>query len=311
MERTEWLARRKQGIGGSDVGAILGLSPWRTALDVYHDKTGANREEPETENMRIGTALEQFVADRFEEETGRKTSRFNGLLQVGHSIGNIDRLVVPEGARLGSYQNEIRTSELLECKTASTEWDGEVPAHYQAQVQHYMGLDPAFKVATVACLFLGFNKHFQTFRIQRDDSLIRSMQEAVEKFWTEHVEKNIPPAPQNEDDCRKLWARHEAGKVVEADDALAEVARNLREVSLKAKELEEQEKALRGQLMAALGDGETLSCNGVKLCTWKNNKPTEKTDWAGLAMALNPTPEQIHAYTELKPGARVFRLSVK
>jgi len=310
MERQEWLQRRKAGIGGSDVGALLGVSPWRTALDVYYDKVGAGRDEPENENMRIGTALEQFVADRFEEETGRKTSRFNGLLQVGHSIGNIDRLVVPEGARLGSYQNEIRTNELLECKTSSNEWE-EVPAHYLAQVQHYMGLDPAFEVASVACLFLGFNKHFQTYRVERDNALIKTMQEAVEKFWAEHVEKRIPPAPQNEEDCRRLWEKSEAGKVVEADDALAEVAAQLRDVTLREKELEAQEKELRGKLMAALGDAEELRFGAQKLATWKNNKASEKTDWAGLAMALNPTPEQIHAYTELKPGARVFRLSVK
>ena len=67
MERTEWLKRRRAGIGGSDVAAILGISPWKTALDVYHDKTGAAKDEPETENMRLGTALEQFVADRFTE----------------------------------------------------------------------------------------------------------------------------------------------------------------------------------------------------------------------------------------------------
>ena len=310
MERQEWLQRRKAGIGGSDVGALLGVSPWRTALDVYYDKVGAGRDEPENENMRIGTALEQFVADRFEEETGRKTSRFNGLLQVGHSIGNIDRLVVPEGARLGSYQNEIRTNELLECKTSSNEWE-EVPVHYLAQVQHYMGLDPAFEVASVACLFLGFNKHFQTYRVERDNALIKTMQEAVEKFWAEHVEKRIPPAPQNEEDCRRLWEKSEAGKVVEADDALAEVAAQLRDVTLREKELEAQEKELRGKLMAALGDAEELRFGAQKLATWKNNKASEKTDWAGLAMALNPTPEQIHAYTELKPGARVFRLSVK
>jgi len=310
MERQEWLQRRKAGIGGSDVGALLGVSPWRTALDVYYDKVGASREEPENENMRIGTALEQFVADRFEQETGRKTSRFNGLLQVGHSIGNVDRLVVPEGARLGSYQNEIRTNELVECKTSSNEWE-EVPVHYLAQVQHYMGLDPAFEVASVACLFLGFQKHFQTYRVERDNALIKTMQEAVEKFWAEHVEKRIPPAPQNEEDCRRLWEKSEAGKVVEADEALAEVAAQLRDVTLREKELEAQEKELRGKLMAALGDAEELRFGAQKLATWKNNKASEKTDWAGLAMALNPTPEQIHAYTELKPGARVFRLSVK
>lgn len=311
MDRNEWLQRRKCGIGGSEVSAILGINPWMTALDVYHDKVGAGKPEEENESMRIGTALEQFVADRFTQETGRKTSRFNRLLQVGHSIGNIDRLVVPEGARLGSYQNEIRTSELLECKTASTEWDGEVPAHYQAQVQHYMGLDPAFKVATVAVLFLGFDKRFQTYLVERDDALIHSMQEAVEAFWTDHVEKRVPPPPQTEEDCRKLWLAHEPGKVVEADEKLADTARQLAALTAEIKAREEEAKELRGKLMAAIGDGDTLVFGSEKLCTWKNNKPSNKVNWEALATSLNPADELIQQFTETKPGARIFRLAVK
>ena len=34
MSREDWLAHRLDGIGGSDIGAILGLNPWRSALDV-------------------------------------------------------------------------------------------------------------------------------------------------------------------------------------------------------------------------------------------------------------------------------------
>lgn len=308
MERTEWLKRRRAGIGGSDVAAILGISPWKTALDVYHDKTGAANDEPETENMRLGTALEQFVADRFTEATGKRTSKYNALLQKGHSIGNVDRLVVPEGAKLGSWQDEIRTDELLECKTASNDWPDGVPAHYLSQVQHYMGLDDHFQRATVACMFLGFDKHLGLYVVDRDDALIADMQAAVEAFWRDHIEKNIPPAPQNEDDCRKLWERNEAGKVVEADDELAAVAVALRDVSAKIGELESEQKDLRAKLMGALGDGDVLMHGATKLCSWKNNKASTKTDWQGLATSLNPTADQVAAFTSERPGARVFRL---
>ena len=309
MERTEWLARRRQGIGGSDVAAILGLSPWKTALDVYNDKTGAEKPEAETENMRIGTALEQFVADRFTEETGRRTSKFNALLKRGVCIGDIDRLVVPEGARIGSYGSEVRTDELLECKTSSTEWPDGVPAYYLAQVQHYMGLDDHFKRATVACLFLGFNKCLKLYTVERDDALIATMRSACERFWVDHIQAHVPPSPQNEADCRALWAANEAGKVVEGDAALADVARELKSTAAQIAELENREKELRAELMAALGDGETLLAGGLKVCTWKNNKPSSKVDWQGLAESLNPTSEQLAAFTAVKPGARVFRLA--
>lgn len=309
MERNDWLARRKQGIGGSDVAAILGLSPWRTALDVYLDKVGEGEPEPETESMRIGTALEQFVADRFEQETGRKTSKFNALLKRGVCIGNVDRLVVPEGARLGSHHDEIRTNELLECKTASNEWGDDVPAYYLSQVQHYMGLDDHFERATVACLFLGFSKHLSLYTVERDDALIADLRAACEKFWNEHVLAHVPPAPQSEDDCRRLWAKNEAGKAVEGDAALLDVARELKATAGQIAELEKREKELRAQLMGAIGDAETLLVNGQKVATWKNNKPSQKTDWERLATALNPTDEQLAEFTSMRPGARVFRLA--
>ena len=40
LSRDEWLAYRRYGIGGSDAAAILGISPWRTARDLYYDKLG-------------------------------------------------------------------------------------------------------------------------------------------------------------------------------------------------------------------------------------------------------------------------------
>ena len=309
--RNEWLARRKVGIGGSDVAALLGVSPWKTALDVYYDKVGTGRDDTETEAMRIGTELEDYVARSYERETARTVRRFNTLLQRGHCIGNIDRLVVPEGAKMASWKGSVKTDTLLECKTATAEWPDGVPEHYICQVQHYMGLDEAFLHADVAVLFIGFDKKFRIHRVERDDSLIVAMQSAVEAFWTEHVEKRIPPAPQNENDCRRLWLAQEPGKVVEADDALVEVAEALRDTTANLKTLEEKEKTLRAMLMAALGDGETLMHDGVKLATWKQNKATEKTDWQAVANRLNPSSELVEEFTTTKPGARVFRLALK
>lgn len=310
INRTEWLQRRKTGIGGSDVAALLGVSPWKTPLDVYYDKIGAEKDEPETEAMRIGTELEDYVARSYERESGRSVVRFNSLLKRGHSIGNLDRLVIPEGEKIAHLRGEIRTDTLLECKTATSEWD-DVPEHYICQVQHYMGLDEKLQHADVAALFLGLDKKFRVFRVERDDALIRSMQEAVELFWREHVEKRVPPAPTCEADCRRLWEAHEPGKIVEADDALAEVAARLREVNAGIKRSEEEADALRGQLMTAMGDAETLMHGGAKLATWKNNKPSTKTDWQALAVSLKPTEAQIEEFTTIKPGARVFRLAAK
>lgn len=311
MEREEWLKRRKCGIGGSDVAALLGVSPWRTALDVYYDKVDAPREEEETEAMRIGTELEDYVAKSYERYTGLRVVRYNSLLVRGHSIGNLDRLVIPAGEKVAAVRTEIRTDTLLECKTSSSNrWD-DVPEHYICQVQHYMGLTERLQHADVAALFLGLRKEFAVYSIERDNSLISAMQEAVEAFWAEHVEKRIPPPPANEADCRRLWEAHEPGKIAEADDALAEVAARLRVVTDEIKDKEKVVEELRGQLMSAMGDAETLMHGADKLATWKNNKPSTRTDWQALAERLEPSEELVKEFTITKPGARVFRLAAK
>jgi len=309
LTREEWLKRRRQGIGGSDVAAILGLSPWKTPLDVYYDKVGAPNDQPETEAMRIGTELEDYVARSYERDTGLKVVRFNSLLQKGHSIGNLDRLVIPEGEKIAAHQGEIRTSRFLECKTSSSEEWEEVPEHYLAQVQHYLGLDERLEHADVAALFLGFGKSFRIYHVEKDAELIKTMQEAVERFWAEHVEKRIPPAPTSEADCRKLWEAHEPGKIVEADEALAQVAADLKALNAEIKAKEAQADDLKGKLMAAMGDAEELRFGLQKLATWKNNKPSAKTDWQALATHLEPSEELVAEYTTTKPGARVFRLA--
>lgn len=77
LSREEWLRYRKQGIGGSDAGAVCGLNPYRTAAHVYLDKITEDVEEIDNESMRQGRDLEEYVARRFMEETGLKVRRSN------------------------------------------------------------------------------------------------------------------------------------------------------------------------------------------------------------------------------------------
>ena len=135
MEKTEWLKYRKQGIGGSDAGAVCGLNPYRTALQVYQDKTTNETEEIDNEAMRQGREFEDYVARRFTEATGKKVRRANAMFYDEENpfmLADVDRMVVGENAG-------------LECKTASPymedKWkDGRIPLSYQIQCCHYMSV---------------------------------------------------------------------------------------------------------------------------------------------------------------------------
>ena len=134
--RESWLRERRRGIGDrSDIGAILGLSRWRSPLDVYLDKIGEAEEQESSDAMYWGTVLEGIVADEYARRTGKKVRKINAILACEGEPwrrASVDRLVIGE-------------RKILECKTAGAhmghEWgpDGsdEVPDVYRAQVAWY------------------------------------------------------------------------------------------------------------------------------------------------------------------------------
>ena len=191
MSREEWLEARRNGIGGSDASAILGLNPYSSPLRVYTDKIGKAEEKESNEAMRQGVDLEQYVADRFSEETGKRVKKCNKILQhkdLPWMLANIDRQIVGENAG-------------LECKTTSAyskfKFDeGEINPHYYWQSMHYMAVTGADKWY-VAILVLG--KSFHVFEIARDDEAIATLIDAEKIFWDEHVMVKVPPLPTGSD----------------------------------------------------------------------------------------------------------------
>ena len=107
MSREEWLDRRRKSIGRSDAAGIVGLSKWASPFSVWADKTGRAPEKEDTEAMRQGRDLEDYVA-RWMEETGKRVYRlpamlYNPLYPFAHA--DVDSMVMGESAG-------------LECKTA-------------------------------------------------------------------------------------------------------------------------------------------------------------------------------------------------
>lgn len=200
LEKSEWLAYRKRGIGGSDAGAVCGLNPYRTAIQVYYDKTTTEIQQTDNEAMRQGRDLEDYVARRFMEATGKKVRRANAMYYHDDHpfmLADVDRMIVGENAG-------------LECKTASPymedKWkDGNVPVHYLIQCHHYMGVCGA-DAWYIAALILG--RGFVYYRIDRDEELISSLIQIETDFWKEHVLKKVLPAPDGSETADKAIAEY-------------------------------------------------------------------------------------------------------
>ena len=314
--REEWLQARRAGLGGSDMGAILGLSKFKTPVDVWMEKTGRSEGSTETLQMRFGNYAEEFVAREYCAKTGHAVQRFTSMLRHPDApiLGNVDRLVVPAGAKIAAHKSEIRTDLGLECKTASAfaamdaaEWGDEgtdlVPPSYLVQCTTYMALTGC-QAWDLAVLF--GNQEVRVYHMQRDRELEAEIIARASEWWNRHVIADVPPAPTCDADVRSLFPTSTAGKTVEADAEVLSIVESLRKAKSAAKQYEEIADGAELVIKSALGDAEALTLNGKPLITWKSSKPSQRFDTTAFKEAH---PD---LYTEfLKAGDPVRRFLIK
>lgn len=203
LPKEDWLRYRKQGLTGTDAGAITGMNPYSSAFQVYHDKVSEEIEEFDNEAMRQGRDLEEYVARRFSEETGKKVRHANAIYQSEENefmLADFDRLVVGEKAG-------------LECKTVNAysadKWkNDEIPLHYQMQVQHYLAVS-GYDSWYIAALIFG--RKFLIRKIERDEELIRNLVIIEKRFWEKNVIQRVVPQPDGSDSYSDMLGKMYAG----------------------------------------------------------------------------------------------------
>lgn len=275
MTHEEWLKKRKNGIGGSDAGAICGLNPYRSPIAVYQDKTSTETDDTDSESMRQGRDFEDYVARRFMEETGKKARRSNVIYKsMKHPFmyANVDRMIIGENAG-------------LECKTASAysadKWkDGHIPESYQLQCHHYMAVTGA-DAWYIAVIILG--KDFLWHRIERDDDLIRNLISIESNFWNSHVIPKIMPEPDGSESSERL-IRQMTGKATSEKEiplsGFDEQLKRRMEIAELMDKLDMEKKTIEQKLKLYMGDAEIAENDRYRI-TWKNSR-TERLDTKAL-----------------------------
>lgn len=254
MSHDEWLEWRKKGIGGSDAGAILGLSKFKNAFQIYLEKVGEVdiSEENQSEYAYWGQQLEELVAKEFTKRTGKKVRRCNIILQhpeYSFMCANLDRIVVGEDA-------------FLECKTTSAynarEWkEEEIPGSYIIQLQHYLSIT-GYEKCYIACL-IGGNR-FIWKEIKRDQELINIIIRAEKTFWEEHVLKKIPPTLDGSSAAEQyLKEKYKVGNpdiTIELKYEYKDKIQRYFELKQSLLEIEDEVKAIENQIKNELGEAE-------------------------------------------------------
>lgn len=284
--REEWLAERRKSLGGSDIGSALGLCKWRSPYAVWAEKTGLTPEEPDNEAMRQGRDLEEYVAERFSELTGKKVRRVNAILRnddFPHLHANIDRDIVGEDAG-------------LECKTASalntSRFRGaEFPTAYYTQCVTYLAVT-GYRRWYLAVLILG--REFKVYQVTTvpDDEVpewcagsvyvgaeeFDSLKAFAAQFW-QYVSSLTPPPVDGSASTAETIETIFAESDDEADEIdLAAVADKLtaraelkeRKERIEA-EITEVENAIKA-FMETAPRGVLVGANTVTTVTWKTQK---------------------------------------
>ena len=262
ISHEEWLQLRKGSIGGSDAGALVGMNPWSSPLQVYLDKKGISEEKETSEAMRLGTDLEDYVARRWMEKTG-KTCRNDNFMyahdEYDFITANIDRVVVGENAGL-----ECKTTRML-----SRDNEGEVPAYYYAQCQHYM-LVKGFERMYLA-VFDRTEPALYDFIVERNDDFINNelLPKEIE-FWHEFVVKCEMPAPTEDDveTVKKLYPKAAESITKQLFGVDANLAR-LNDIKKLQKDLKSESDKLQAMVCNELGEAECGMSDSYKV-TWKN-----------------------------------------
>ena len=264
LPKTDWLKYRKKGITGTDAGAICGLNPYSSAFQIYQDKITDEIEEFDNESMRQGRDLEEYVAPRFSEETGLKVRRANAIFQNEENpfmLADFDRLIV--GQKAG-----------LECKTvspySSDKWnDGNIPLHYQMQVQHYLAVS-GFDCWYIAAVIFG--REFLIRKIERDEELINYLIDIERGFWYNNVLAGIMPEPDGSDNCSemiaKMYFKGQENKTIKLS-GYKEILDRRADLDKLIKKMEKEKKEIDQKIKMEMQDATVALEAGYKI-SWSN-----------------------------------------
>lgn len=272
--REEWLAARRDGIGGSDAPAVLGLSPYATPLRVYHEKIGMPAEElsPErAEFLRWGLLLEQPIAMAYFEATLREVvapPAFTIFRSVAHPhrFATVDRIVF----------DKARGAGILEIKNVgpwmADKWEDGVPDEFLIQHQHQLAV-MGLSWGSVAALIAG--QRFAFVDIDRDDGLIDIVEPKIDRFWDDIQHQREPKAEAGDSDLLKRLYPETTGEIItlDADFIALDEERTAADAALK--EAERRKETASNRIKAALGDAAAaILPNGVTY-TYKRQTRSE------------------------------------
>ena len=262
----DWLEYRRQGIGGSDASVVCGLNHYKSAVELWLEKTGQMPVQPAGEAAYWGIQLEDIVRNEFTRRTNIEVERRPEILQSSEHpfmLANVD----------GVCEVPDKGSCIFEAKTASAfkaqEWVNTVPDEYQLQIQHYMAVTEC--VGAYIAVLIGGNT-FRWHYVERDDELISMIVRLEADFW-QNVKNGTPPPIDGTEASAQLLADMFQKSTPDSQIALpletAELLAAYDEACEQLELLTEDKRKAENSLKELLGDNE-CGTFGDRIISWKS-----------------------------------------
>lgn len=206
----EWHAARSEGLGGSEIAAVLGLSPWTSHYSLWLQKAGIIDDPTKvTAPMEAGNRLEPVILDWWAEQhpefdlmrkpgTYRSTDRHWQIANPDGLAGKVTpRSLAPDGIDV-----------VVEAKFAlyDYEWTDGVPPQYQCQTQWYMdvlGVDLAY-----VPVFIGSTGEFREYVVRANYADQQLMRDAAAEFMASLETRTRPSIDDHDATYRAVRLEH-------------------------------------------------------------------------------------------------------
>jgi putative phage-type endonuclease len=296
----EELAERQQGLFSTDAAPALGLSKYRSPVQVWMEKIGEPMPFEESEAMKMGHIMQPVIARLYEDRQQVRVKDLQGV-----TVWSKDHPF------MGSHFDYVTESNnvLVECKNFhparmkefGEDGSDEIPMDCLVQVVHEA---ICFGVTRVDLAVLFGGQTFRVFPITVQPDTVDMLVAREESFWKRVVEKNAPD-PIDPEETRRLFPKDNGLTVIASTDVL-NAARQLSQITEQIKQAEELKARLQTVIQTGMGPASTIAAaSGDVIATWKRAKDgrrinTDRLKAAGL----------YEEYSDVTEGSRRFLLKV-
>lgn len=272
--------RPTDGLGASDAAAVLGVSRWKTPLDVYNEKVGIVEPGRKAEHQEWGLLLEDAIAARYMQETGRRVQKWPRNRDGDRIARSKDHPLLyahPDRAVVGERG-------LVEIKTSYRRWD-EIPIYYKTQaIQQMLCTDREWVDFAV---LEGGQRYNGDWRVDRSRTLEETFAAELEEWWEKHVLARVPPDMDGLDAgrqyLRKMHPSGDGGEVVATANMLPLINR-YRNTRFNREQAEREEEVLKQKVQQLIGDASAIVGPFGKIM-W-TRFTASKVDWKMVALDL-------------------------